>query len=215
MNKLLLERELRRFNSIKNYKNYIINEQEMPPAPAGEEPLPPDATVGGTPPPADGEMPPPPAGPDGAPAEQPLPTENDVEEIDITDLVNLTKELKTDVENSKSANTANLSKMDGVFSKLSDLEQKLQSMDKLLATIDDLGRKIEHIKEPTPEERLEMRSLDSYPFNQNPKEFFTQKQKEMRMSGKNEYVLTKNDVDNYSKNQIINSFNPDYNETRF
>ena len=131
------------------------------------------------------------------------------------DLVNLTKDLKQDVEKSKNANLTNTSKMDDVFTKLNDLEQKLQSMDKLMATIDELGTKIERIKEPTPQEKLEMRSLDSYPFNQNPKEFFTQKQKEMKLSGKNEYVLTKNDVDNYSKNQIMNSFNPDYNENRF
>jgi hypothetical protein len=54
---------------------------------------------------------------------------------------------------------------------------------------------------------LELRSLDSYPFNQKPQEFFAQKQGEMQMTGKNEYVLTKDDVDNYSRS-ITQTFNP-------
>jgi hypothetical protein len=37
-----------------------------------------------------------------------------------------------------------------------------------------LESKVENMKEPTPQERLEMRSLDSYPFNQKPSEFFSQ-----------------------------------------
>jgi hypothetical protein len=53
-----------------------------------------------------------------------------------------------------------------------------------------------------------MRSLDSYPFSQKPQEFFTHKQEEMRASGKNEYVLTKNEVENYSKEHLAQSFNP-------
>jgi hypothetical protein len=52
-----------------------------------------------------------------------------------------------------------------------------------------------------------MRSLDSYPFNQNPQEFFKQKQGEMRSSGKNEYILTKNDIENYSQETIKDTFN--------
>jgi hypothetical protein len=65
------------------------------------------------------------------------------------------------------------------------------------------------MREKTPEEKLEMRSLDSYPFNQNPQQFFAQKQGEMRQSGKNEYVLTKQDIDAYSPETIKNTFNPE------
>ena len=52
-----------------------------------------------------------------------------------------------------------------------------------------------------------MRSLDSYPFNQNPQQFFSQKQDQMRASGKNEYVLTKDDIQNYSQETIKDTFN--------
>ena len=54
-----------------------------------------------------------------------------------------------------------------------------------------------------------MRSLDSYPFNEKPQEFFAHKQGEMRASGKNEYVLTKDDVENYAPDALKTSFNPE------
>jgi hypothetical protein len=98
--------------------------------------------------------------------------------------------------------------MDAVFSKLDDLEAKLSNMDAVIAKIDQLGAKIDDVKPQTPQEKLEMRSLDSYPFNEKPQEFFAHKQQEMRASGKNEYVLTKSDIENYSKEDLNQSFNP-------
>lgn len=131
------------------------------------------------------------------------------EEVDITDLVNMTKSIKHDLENGKQDNSAVINKMDDVFSKLSELESKLSEMDQVVAKIDQLGAKVEQMKPETPQEKLEMRSLDSYPFSQNPTDFFSQKQEEMKASGKNEYVLTKDDVDNYSYNDIKTSFKPE------
>lgn len=209
--KKLLE-EVARFNAINKYTKKLMNEQELPPAPeaAPEEP--------GIEPPA-GELPPPPptdapapdaAAPVDAPAEG-----GDTEEIDITDLVNMTKSIKQDLDDSKGENEGIVTKMDDVFSKLSDLEQKLAQMDAVMGKIDELGNKVEMMKEKTPEEKLELRSLDSYPFNQNPQQFFAQKQGEMRQSGKNEYVLTKQDVDTYSDQTIKNTFNPEQEEDEY
>ena len=196
LEKKLLE-EVARFNQINKYARKLMNEQELPPAPeaAPEEP--------GIEPPA-GELPPPPAEmgtPEAA-------AESDVEELDITDLVNMTKSIKNDMDDTKSEHQGVITKMDDVFTKLSDLEQKLANMDMVMAKIDELGNKIEQVKQPSPEERLQMRSLDSYPFNQNPQQFFAQKQGEMRASGKNEYVLTKDDIQNYSQETIRDTFNP-------
>ena len=109
------------------------------------------------------------------------------------------------------------------FFKLDSL-RILPSFDENLVTCEDhdifrswneLGAKIEQVKEPTPQERLQMRSLDSYPFNQNPQEFFTQKQDQMRSSGKNEYILTKNDIENYSQETIRDTFNKDQYDDEF
>jgi len=137
-----------------------------------------------------------------------IPEMNDTEEIDITDLVNMTKNIKKDLDDRKGEQNDAIGKMDSVFSKLDDLENKLSQMDSVLDKIDMLGHKIEDMREKRPEEKLELRSLDSYPFNQKPSDFFNDKKIEMRASGKNEYVLTKNDVQNYSDREIKQSFNP-------
>lgn len=198
--KKLLE-EVSRFRAINKYANNLLNEQDAPPADTETPPM--DM---GTPP-ADAGAPPMDM---GTP-----PTESDTEEIDITDLVNMTKSIKKDVDDSKSENLGVNQKMDSVFTKLTDLEQKLSQMDSVIDRIDQLGTKIDSMKEKTPEEKLELRSLDSYPFNQNPQEFFNQKQGEMRASGKNDYVITKQDINDYSKDMIKNSFNDEEEENEF
>ena len=160
---------------------------------------------GGLPPePAAGAGTPPPAGGDTTATE---PAEGSTEELDITDLVNMTKNIKQSLEQKTDENAGTAQKMDGIFSKLGELEGRLGEMDQLLSKIDQLGAKVEQMRPQTPQEKLEMRSLDSYPFSQHPTDFFNQKQGEMKASGKNEYVLTKDDVTNYSQGQIRNSFN--------
>jgi hypothetical protein len=127
----------------------------------------------------------------------------------------MTKSIKKDLDDKNTENMEVVNKMDSVFTKLNDLEQKLSQMDSVISKIDELGNKVETMKEKTPQEKLELRSLDSYPFNLNPQEFFTQKQTEMQKSGKNEYVLTKQDIDDYSLDTIRNSFNPEQEEDEF
>jgi polyhydroxyalkanoate synthesis regulator phasin len=144
-----------------------------------------------------------------------LPEGDTTEEIDITDLVDMTKSIKKDIETNKQDHGAVVSKMDDVFSKLNDLEAKLSQMDAVMAKIDQLGTQVQQMKPETPVEKLEMRSLDSYPFNEKPQEFFAHKQGEMRQSGKNEYILTKDEVSNYSPDQVKTSFNPTQDEYQF
>jgi len=205
-------KEIARYNSINKY----VMEQEVPPAP--EETPAPDAGLAPDVAAPDTELPPAddaalaPEGPE-TPApdagEEPI---DSTEEIDITDLVNMTKSIKKDIEDNRVDHGNVLDKMDGVFTKLNDLESKLAEMDQVMSKIDLLGAKVEAMREKSPEEKLEMRSLDSYPFNQNPQQFLAQKQGEMRQSGKNEYVLTKDEVNNYSPDNMRGSFNPDQQE---
>jgi len=219
-----LQEELNRYKAINKYGKTMIMEQDVPPAPdaPAEDPLaaPPaddaatDAPLGGDVPPApdaapDGGMPP---APDAAPDAM---GGDSTEEIDITDLVDMTKSIKKDLEDKQQDHGNLIGKMDDVFSKLGELETKLAEMDQLVSKIDQLGAKIEEIKPKTEVEKLEMRSLDSYPFNEKPQEFFAHKQGEMRASGKNEYVLTKDEVSNYPVEQIKQSFNPEKEEDEF
>ena len=214
-----LQEELNRYKAINNYGKRLIVEQAPPP--------PADPTAGATPTSGDTTTPPiDPATDPTAAGSTPPPTDDTAmggeppvdptmggtgdttEEIDITDLVNMTKNIKNDLENSKQDNGAVIGKMDDVFTKLSGLEAKLGEMDAVIAKIDQLGIQVQQMKPETPVEKLEMRSLDSYPFSQKPSDFFSQKQAEMRATGKNEYILTKDDVNNYSPEEVKTSFNP-------
>jgi hypothetical protein len=202
-----LQEELNRFNSINRYAKTMIMEQEIPPASEGDIPPAPEGDI--PPPSGDAGMTPPPTG-----ESMPSGTE-DTEEIDITDLVNMTKNIKKEIDTNKQEHGSVLSKMDDVFGKLDDLQQKLSQMDAVMAKIDQLGSEVQKMKPETPQERLEMRSLDSYPFNQRPQEFFAHKQQEMQKTGKNEYVLTKGDVEDFSKDTIKKTFNPNNEEDEY
>jgi hypothetical protein len=87
------------------------------------------------------------------------------------------------------------------------MEEKLSEMDSIVQKIDLVDAKLEKYRPKTAQEKLELRSLDSGPFKQNLADFFKDKEEEMERSGKNEYVLTKDDVENYSPSEIEQSFN--------
>lgn len=212
--------DLARYREINRYtESSFITEQAAPP-PAEEDPnaLPPLEDPAALPTedpsaalPGEDTALPPIEGDAGTPEDEvaaDTSLDDTTEEIDITDLVNMVKDVKKQMDEPQQADTEELQKMDGIFTKLGELEGKLGEMDSVLAKIDQLGAQIEDAKPPTPVEKLEMRSLDSYPFNQKPDEFFQGKKEEMKKSGKNEYVLTKGDVENYGKYDMMKSFNP-------
>jgi hypothetical protein len=208
-------KEIERHNRINRY----INEQELPPlggdealpTPGGEE-LPP---AGGITPPPGGDVPPPVGATTGdTENREPIDTETDPdvekldsegkekegdesEELDITDLVTSQK----NVEEKQEEYFQNL------FSQLSNLESKLKEMDSVLTKLNDIETKIEKYRPKTPQEKLELRSLDSGPFNQKLTDFFTEKEEDIEKSGKNEYVLTTDDVQDYQPSEIKASFN--------
>ena len=205
--------ELRRFNEI---NNYILNEQDPAAPPVPEDPAAAPPTPGGDEPPAPGGAEPPaPGGAEEVPEPVDVTTDPDVEEvgaekegegeeaeeIDITDLVTAQQEIKTKQDEV----------MDGIFSRLDDLQSKLENIDQIMNKIDSLENKFDKYREKTPEEKLMLRSLDSYPYNQKLTDFFDDKEPEMEKSGKNEYVLTSDDIEDYSPEEVKTSFN-DYTE---
>ena len=116
-----LQEELNRYKTINKYGKTMIMEQEVPAEDPAALPPAPDAL------PEDPAAPMDPAAPTSDPLAAPadVPAEGDTtEEIDITDLVNMTKSLKKDVEDNKNEHGDVIGKMDDVFSKLTDLEQK-------------------------------------------------------------------------------------------
>ena len=123
-------------------------------------------------------------------------TESGSEELDITELVDSQKNIETKQEEY----------FNNLFSQLSDLQSKLSEMDTIMTKLNSLENKIEKYREKTPQEKLELRSYDSYPFNQKLSQFFDDKQEEMEKTGKNDYILTADEVTDINVNDIKNSF---------
>ena len=94
-----------------------------------------------------------------------------------------------------------------LFDQIKKMEEKLAEMDSLVSKIDSLENKVDKFRPKTPQEKLALRSLDSGPFKQNLADFFNDKKEEMEKTGKNEYVLTQDEVENFSPSEIENSFN--------
>ena len=201
--------ELARYNSINNY----ITEQEavLPPPPGLEPEEDPNALPPADPnavPPVDPNAFPAPGVPEAPVEPQPVDVATDpdvekvgdeksnTEEIDITDLVKSQKNTEQKQEEY----------FNNLFSHLTDLESKLGEMDGIMNKLNDLEAKVEKYREKTPQEKLELRSIDSGPFNQKLTDFFVDKEEEMDKSGKNEYILTQDEVEDYSPNEIKKTF---------
>ena len=173
-----------------------------------------DAPPGGDmPPPPGGDMPPPPSGqaPEGVtpPAPEgpkPVDVETDPEVQKIDDEKKNEIEGTDLVKGQKSVEEKQEQYFDSLFSHLSDLENKLSAMDNIINRLNSIEDKIEKYRVKTPEEKLELRTLDSGPYNQKLSQFFDDKQVDMEKSGKNEYILTPDDIKNYSQSDVKDSF---------
>ena len=209
--------EIERYKSINQY----INEQaadvpptDVPPADLGAL-APPPGGGGVPPPPPAGALPPPPP---EAPTNEPIDLANDPdveklddegnsekggeesgsEELDITELVDSQRNIETKQEEY----------FENLFGQLNKLESRLGEMDQIMNKLNSLEAKIEKYREKTPQEKLELRTYDSYPFNQKLSQFFDDKSEEMEKTGKNDYVLTSDQVTDINVNDIKNSFQP-------
>ena len=105
------------------------------------------------------------------------------------------------------------------------IETLLQSLAKMETMINNNNQEIANFKaefekrNPTQTEKLNLRSLDSYPFNVNPKDYWAEKGADpnSNYSGftnngeptTQEYVITNNDVDDFSERDMEHSFDVD------
>lgn len=205
--------EIERYRNINKY----IMEQDAPPPPAPAEDL--GADLGAmAPPPADpaAAAPPPPAAPATA---EPIDVANDPdvekidaegeseenkdedessEELDVTELVDSQKSIEKKQEDY----------FENLFGQLNKLESRLGEMDQIMTKLNTLEAKIEKYREKTPQEKLELRTYDSYPFNQKLSDFFDDKKEEMELTGKKDYVLTSDEVTDINASDIKKSFQP-------
>jgi hypothetical protein len=211
-------KEIARYNSINKY----IMEQDIPapPADAGAIPPPPADAAAPVDPAADPAAagvdpaaPTPPAAPgaegEAAPVDvaadpdvEEVPAEGEegegeTEELDITDLVDSQKTIADKQEEY----------FTNLFDQIKTMEEKLAEMDTIVSKLDSLEAKVEKYRPKTAQEKLQLRSLDSGPYKQNLADFFDEKKDEMEQTGKNEYVLTQDEVESFSPSDIEKSFN--------
>tara|TARA_B100001287_G_scaffold276692_1_gene288755 strand:+ start:596 stop:1327 length:732 start_codon:yes stop_codon:yes gene_type:complete len=124
-------------------------------------------------------------------------------EVDVTDIVDKAEQTRTEIEGMTA-------KMDELLGKLGDLEGKVGDMDQVIDKIDGLEKEIAD-RNPTPVERLEMRSMDSFPYSVSLTDYWTDKEGyDVGGEEKEEFVITQKDVDDYSATEIKDSF--DYNK---
>ena len=199
----------------------VGGEGSMPPPPPGVTPPTPGVTTGGgsptTPPPIMGgdelsPIPPTSVPPGGQPVESP--SEPEVEEIDVTDIVNNTEQIGDAVQKFASQLT-------DIESKFADLTDKLSNMDILFQKIDSIENEIGELKPPTPIEQMELRSLDSFPYNQRLDKYFEDKKSQYKklrgvdlevQAPEKEYTLTQGEADEWDPTTIDRSFKPAYDQ---
>jgi hypothetical protein len=143
-----------------------------------------------------------------APMEEPAmdaPAGDEIE-LDVTELVKGSEAAK------ESADAAN-SKIEQLMDMVNKLENQLTTMSTISSKIDALEKEIE-VRNPTPKEKLEMRSLDSYPYNIKLTDFWAEKGDRYETGAEEEkpkeYILKQSDIDNdYIESDIEDSFNAD------
>ena len=162
-------------------------------------------------PPADGGMPPVGDTTDSGPQEKD-------EVIDVDDLTKAQEKLN--------------SKQNMVGKDLGQLDNRIEKLmtavEAMKGIIDHNNREITDLKAelqkrvPTQTERLNMRSLDTYPYNVSPEDYWKNKEAqggyEARYNNnqpeeKKELEITNNDINNYSDSDIEKSFDDELNQT--
>lgn len=141
--------------------------------------------------------------------------DEEVEEIDVTAIVQGSDEAKEMAQQAVTVGQENSSYLKSLTDKLSNLESQLSKMDTIASKIGKLEQDIK-----TPEEKLELRSLDSYPFNMKLSDYWEDKAskddryrissgEEMEDGEQKEFVLNPEEIQNdFSEDDIKKSFNP-------
>jgi hypothetical protein len=196
-----------------------MSEQEEIDAEAGEEeleiPADPEAAIDELPAEEGGEDTENVEGGEDLEMEDEISMEDDVDtgtgtEVEVTDLVQSQEKIEKSVEDNKTSLDNNNEKLTSLLDKLGDLETQLSGMDDILKQINNLEDKIEKYRPKTSTEKMELRKKhDSGPYNKTLEDFWTDEQDKFKEQGKVDYVLTKDEVEDYNNADIKQSFNPD------
>lgn len=163
---------------------------------------------------------------------EPMGNENDADSFD-NGMDNLDSEAEDedviDVDDLTNAQEKMNSKVNTVGQDLGQISDKIKELMSSLKKMEDMitknNNEINRFKEefilrnPTQVEKLNLRSLDSYPFNTQVKNYWDNKNKDLRRNyygyadndepTSEEYEITNGDINNYNDKEIEDSFNID------
>ena len=172
------------------------------------------------------EMPPMDMGDQGG-MEQPMP-QDDGAGIDVgPDLDPNVDDSVLDVEDLTQAQEKLNKKQNELGHDLGDVDNRIMALltavEKIQGSIDKNNSDIESLKSelekrvPTQTEKLNMQSLKMYPYNVSPNDYWDKKELDGRYQAqeddKKPYKVTKEDVDDYSDNEIEKSFDDELHQT--
>ena len=138
------------------------------------------------------------------------------DEDEVIDVDDLTK-AQEKVNDKVNSVGRDLGKVDSRIEKLIGAIEGLEAMfDKNNQEISDLKKEFEK-RNPTQTEKLNLRSLDSYPFKVRPTDYWRDKAENSNYSAyadnseptTQEYVITNNDIDDFTEREIADSFSLD------
>jgi hypothetical protein len=133
-------------------------------------------------------------------AEPEVEADGDEVEIDVTSIVQKADDAKASAEGAKAGTEEANTKMDALMSKFDELQTKMSSIESEIEK-----------RNPTPKEKLELRALDSYPYNTKLTDFWTdQDDYEVGLDSEEaeaeDLTLTSDDIDSdYNETEIKNS----------
>jgi len=120
-------------------------------------------------------------------------------EIDVTDLVNSTKDIQMKTQDAVSKVDNITQKMDSLISKIGTLETNVNKMDQLINQLESLRNQVELMRPPTEEERRKALAKDSYPFSVTMDDY-----------QKGAAIKTQTDLENTSKMSMMDILMSDY-----
>jgi hypothetical protein len=135
--------------------------------------------------------------------------DEEVEEIDVTAIVSKSDEAKESADLAVQASQETNTYVKDLMDKFSNLEAQLGKMDSIMAKVS----KIEDTNK-TPNEKLEMRSLDSFPYSMKLTDYWNDKindptnNYEATENDEENFEVTPEDISDYNELDIKNSFNP-------
>lgn len=167
----------------------------------GEDEMPMDDTMGGSE--GMGDMP---------PMDDPMMGSEDEEVIDVDDLTDAQEKMNNKV-NFVGQDLGKVSdKIEALMQSISNMEQMINNNNAEIASFKQEFEK----RNPTQTEKLNLRSLDSYPFNVNPKDYWEGKgidpnsnysgESDNDKSTTQEFEITNSDVDQFDDKTIEDSF---------